>query len=435
MKRVLLISHNALSMHQNNGKTLASIFSDWPMDNIAQLYFNKEVPESLKFRNFMRITDEDVIKRILSFGLIKHAGQVLTPTNEQGIASHTDAGTLGFIKELAKQHEWMKLIARDLIFSTDYWYSSNIREWIASFKPDSIFLLGGNSRFAFKIATRLSSDLKIPLDIYITDDYIINSAPDNFIEKAIHKKLTRTYIEAISHSRHLFAIGQEMASEFKRFFGREFHVLMNITNSQLPSTQHTRPSAKDGAIDFVYVGGIHLGRDKTLAALGKLLGEISSHLSTPISLNVYSVKPPSPSVLKTFRSSNVTYCGAIHHHAVEDRIQRADFVVHVESFDDQFTSKTKLSVSTKIPEYLSSGACLLAFGPNSLASIKLIEDNKLGIVIGQLNISSDDRSNLINAILSESTRNLLSRNASQYFNANFDSIKIRDTVKKLINQN
>ena len=50
--RVLVISNNSFSNTSNNGKTLASFFKDFSSENIAQLYFNKEVPDVEKFDNY-----------------------------------------------------------------------------------------------------------------------------------------------------------------------------------------------------------------------------------------------------------------------------------------------------------------------------------------------------------------------------------------------
>ena len=42
--RILVISNNSFSDITNNGKTLASFFDKYPVNNIAQLYFNPESP-------------------------------------------------------------------------------------------------------------------------------------------------------------------------------------------------------------------------------------------------------------------------------------------------------------------------------------------------------------------------------------------------------
>ena len=36
----------------------------------------------------------------------------------------------------------------------------------------------------------------------------------------------------------------------------------------------------------------------------------------------------------------------------------------------------------KIPEYLLTGNCVLAYGPLELASIRIFSDNEIGLIIG-----------------------------------------------------
>ena len=55
MKKVLIVSQNSLSLHANNGKTLTNIFQKWESNSLAQLYFQDEIPESVKFHKFYRI--------------------------------------------------------------------------------------------------------------------------------------------------------------------------------------------------------------------------------------------------------------------------------------------------------------------------------------------------------------------------------------------
>ena len=55
-------------------------------------------------------------------------------------------------------------------------------------------------------------------------------------------------------------------------------------------------------------------------------------------------------------------------------------MVHVESKKRKYRNITKLSVSTKISEYLAFRKCILAYGPIDVASIKYLKDNKSGIV-------------------------------------------------------
>jgi glycosyltransferase involved in cell wall biosynthesis len=57
-------------------------------------------------------------------------------------------------------------------------------------------------------------------------------------------------------------------------------------------------------------------------------------------------------------------------------------LLHVEAFDDTVRAYTRLSLSTKIPQYMSSGRPILAYGPGELASCRYIADCDCGRVVG-----------------------------------------------------
>jgi hypothetical protein len=66
---------------------------------------------------------------------------------------------------------------------------------------------------------------------------------------------------------------------------------------------------------------------------------------------------------------------------VRDLQLDANVLVHVESFDEASQLITRLSLSTKIPQYLMAGRCVLAFGPAQAASIRYIADSGAGIAV------------------------------------------------------
>ena len=63
--------------------------------------------------------------------------------------------------------------------------------------------------------------------------------------------------------------------------------------------------------------------------------------------------------------------------------QRADVLVHVESFDNVFRRWTRYSISTKIADYLMSGRCLFAYGPAEGAALCSIQENGAGVVVSR----------------------------------------------------
>ena len=184
-KRVLLISHNALSLHSNNGKTINSMFSGWNRSEVAQLYFQDEIPESKQFRKFFRVRDLDIIKTLFLLRKQAHCGNTVLP--KEKVESHYESFSKSklLIIRLLRKTEVLKLILRDVVYGTGIWRSADLIAWITDFSPDSIFFVGGNSTFSFNIASKLSSIFEIPLDIYITDDYILNAQPQGFLAKVM----------------------------------------------------------------------------------------------------------------------------------------------------------------------------------------------------------------------------------------------------------
>ena len=59
----------------------------------------------------------------------------------------------------------------------------------------------------------------------------------------------------------------------------------------------------------------------------------------------------------------------------------ADILLHVESFNEKMKKYTRLSISTKIPEYLASKRLIIAIGPVDIASIEYLKDNKAALIL------------------------------------------------------
>ena len=62
-------------------------------------------------------------------------------------------------------------------------------------------------------------------------------------------------------------------------------------------------------------------------------------------------------------------------------MERSMAVIHTESFDEQMQHMVRFSVSTKIAESLMYGPCLLAYGPEGIASIDYLKEHNAAYVI------------------------------------------------------
>ena len=114
--------------------------------------------------------------------------------------------------------------------------------------------------------------------------------------------------------------------------------------------------------------------------------------------------------------------------------QSSDFLVHAESFDSENKKVTMLSISTKIPEYLSSNRCIVAIGPSEIASINLIKENDLGIVLSDYVTLEQNAQILAATIANIEIYNGYCERAAQYFINHFDADKMRHILKTKLSQ-
>lgn len=386
-KKLLLISHNALSFQSNNGKTLSSMFKDWPSANFAHLYLSNELPESNTFSNFFKLNDFDVISFLLHFKLQNCCGEVYKHTisdssGRNKLEPSTNSKVKNLLLKTARRNGLLKLLIRNILYGNSNWCSKNLIEWIDSFRPDLIFFVGGDAVFSFKIASYLSRKYEVPLHIYITDDYVISADRNSFLKRYIHNQLLKTYRAHFAIAREVFVIGDEMSFAFEKLFSRKFFPIMNSIEFPKEFVVRRRNfNIPNYSIDVVYAGGLHLNRGGSLMKVASLFKQVSASLLVSIKLSVYTVDSPDHETIERFKLEGIVFCGGLDAAKLSDRLKVADFLLHVESIEPAERRKTRYSVSTKIPEYLASGVCIIAFGPAEAASIRLIKNNGIGLAL------------------------------------------------------
>ena len=87
--------------------------------------------------------------------------------------------------------------------------------------------------------------------------------------------------------------------------------------------------------------------------------------------------------------------------------------MHVEAFDKFNKKITRLSLSTKIPEYMGSGKLIVAIGPDDISSIEYLKENEIAYCI-----TESDEENILTSV-------------KKLFSTDFDKQKYIDTAKKM----
>ena len=137
-------------------------------------------------------------------------------------------------------------------------------------------------------------------------------------------------------------------------------------------------------------------------------------------------------ILKHLNLDNgIVFHGAVGQKQVEEIIDNSLLVVHAESLSEKNIYKVEYSVSTKIADLLASGHCILAYGPDNIASIEYLAENNSACVISK---KEDLKETVLRIIDDRGKRQNYIKNAHNLAIKNHSPQAVAETIKKIIEE-
>ncbi len=416
----LILSHNVFSKTSSMGKTLSAYFKGFENEKISQFYIHSEIPtDDSVCKDYYRVTDKEIIKSIFS----RKSGKVF---NEKDIVksaseSRTDIGLTAAIYQKSRSRTPLIYLARNFLWRIGKWNTKKLNEWIDTVNPDAIFLASGDYSFIYRIALKIAKKRNIPLFLSCMDDYYFyNKNENSLLGRFQHKLFMRQVKMTIGYSSAIFSICDKMTVDYGKFFNKLCYTLH--TGSTI-----TEPLNFDKTNKISYVGNMGYKRNEQLIALGKALREIDKDMC----IDVYSAESRTEILKHMTHENGINFCGAIDAETVKKVIGESMLVIHTESFDSVTRKIVRYSVSTKIADSLASGTCLLAYGPEEIASISYLKNNDAAFVITE---NDDLVLKLREIITNEALRQKITENALKLaksnHNININSKKLLDIIKE-----
>lgn len=357
-ERLLIISNNVLSTTKNNGKTIYSYINSLPTNCVAQLYFSSETP-AIKGYSYYQLSDKDIVKGM--FFPEKRGRCVAVLESQKRSSSQVSFKYRGDFFRIAREGLWYKK-----------WKSTQLLEWLDEINPTVVFFVAGDSCFAYDIFRYVVKRYTARAALYITDDYIMPRRKEQLIGKIRRILIKKKIVQSLSVTDAFFTISRIMREEYRRILGRDSYTIVNLTEALKLDIQ----CKKEDNIVLLYAGSLYYGRD---AILGKIAAAIKKYNDgagdSKALLKVYTNTEPDNSAKEKFVVEGACeYCGSLSKDELQVALNKASILVFVESFDEDQKEKTKCSLSTKVPEYLSVGKPILAVGPKDIGSIEYLAD-------------------------------------------------------------
>lgn len=368
--RVLLITGEPFSNATATGITLCNLFASFRRENLAQLYTASLPIRSDVCGSFFKLSAANQLAAGPTAAQEPISSPVSSPSSKP--VGHVDRGPRAKAKALARRG-----LAPFLDF-VPYKVSPSLLEPLRSFRPDVLYSLGGSLR-QLQLVLDVSRALSAPFVIHFMDDWPSTLYRSPFLIP-MRRRLNKLTLEAVGRAKSRLGISAAMASEYSSRYGAPFFPFMNcVERAKVRSPQGNFSNPAKAKI-ISYFGGLHLGRWEAILSLAEAIKKRG--FGSEFELWLYCRDADAVAHRDRFASySHVRFKPPVPPSYVSDAMEEADVLLHVESFLPKHRTYTRLSISTKIPEYLATNRPILAIGPAEVASIRYLDENASAIVL------------------------------------------------------
>lgn len=354
--RILIIAEEEWNDYVFANSVLTNWFSDFNAE-FAEIYASPGLPINNICNKYFQITDEDMVKSIISF---KKAGKrIVKPSNNVDIDSaKTNAnrvGVYGFFKKLSLKMHTLVMIIRDFIWMSGHYNSTELKSFIQEFNPDVVFCPRYISPKMMRLERLVFNMTNAPF-VAFTGDYEVYlpsfSLSISWFRKwyinKMFKKHSKIYSHYLMHSK-------DQAFDYTQKYNLKTSTFYKCGDFT------THIEKKIGVpIRLVYAGRLYCNRWKSLAEIGIALQKINKN-GVKMILDIYTQDKPTKKQFLALSEEKYIYLkGCVTPSELNDIYLNADIALHVESMDNYNRIITQFSFSTKLIDLMASTCAIMA---------------------------------------------------------------------------
>ncbi|MDO9154792.1 MAG: glycosyltransferase [Paludibacter sp.] len=389
-KKVLLLD-TTLHHKDATGITLSNLFGAWSKDDLYMIgtpdrtkYSNEE-----GYHNTFDLGDNE-IKHRFPLNLVKLFFSKFTKNNNEQayvilgsyIVDNSDKKNLnnrkrnsvknGFIKKVTT---YFQLFGLDLFFFR-YFLSDDLKRWIKEADPDYLYAVL-STRHSIRFARDVVKEFNIPLVIHIMDDWPAVIGTDTLFPVSWNKIVNKEFKQLVDISYRRLAISEKMASEYKTRFGGEWDYFHNPVDVEFWGCSPKLNYKAGEPFEILYSGRISQGIIETLKKVAECIEELVVENGFNIILRIQSNNKPE--WLNFFNNSHFSYY--IEYNQLPELFSHVDVLLLPYDFVGSNFNFIRLSMPTKVSEYMISGTPILIVSPENTALTSSALKENWGYVI------------------------------------------------------
>lgn len=371
--RVLVVTNSGLRASGNFGLTMASLFGGWPDGKMANLHVGPPDSDGRICTESLNLRFKAVVGYRMGKALLGHLRSPERQTKDRALGNanakildpRTTLNAYGVLRGFADM--------LPLRIGASVW------KWVAQLSPDMV-LSPLESIRVMKLSTAMSRKFCVPVVPFFADDWISTMYRDSPMLAVPRLCLLLALRGVLRRTNSGMAISAAQASEYTKKFNKPFSTFLRAVDVPAaypaPSVAH-----KSSDIVILYAGRLNCDRWQPLVDVGKALTVVRNSgfvvrldvYSLPEDLEMYGARVSMPPF--------VNIRGSLEPNDVFGKLIESDILLHIESFTDVQRQYTRLSISSKIPQYLAAGRPILMYGPAEIAVTKYVQDSAAGVVV------------------------------------------------------
>lgn len=353
--KVLLFGHS-FNNYTGMGITLTNLFADWPKDNIAVWadgvepdLCNKIRPCSVYIGTYKDAVKQNIGKKIPGFK--------------------------DKVREIIRKQYYKTGIQE---FREDTHISKIDLSLAKTFNPEIIFCALGNDAAMRRCENLMNEFPNSKLVLYIVDDWVNTKINFRYFASFWRHKYDKDFRHIINRAAGLLSICQYMTDEYRRIYGKSFYPFHNPVNVEEWQSINVLPKYGNNKIAILYVGKINDDTTPCLLDMCKTIEELNL-IRDSFVFDIYSPDFGSKAFLFD-RKIGVHVFPSIAHENIPRVMKSYSALFLPLGFSKQSRRYVRLSMPTKLSEYLASGKPIILYCPKEIALSKYLVDKNCAVM-------------------------------------------------------
>lgn len=274
------------------------------------------------------------------------------------------------------------------------------------FNPEILFCALGNYSAMKECESALNSLPDAKLVLYIVDDWVNTIINNRYFSSLWRRLYNKKYRYLLDKSRGLLSICQFMSDEYNRIYDKSFVPFHNPVDVETWNGINVPYKYPDNVISILYVGKINKDTAPCLMDMSKVVDNLNKAGGNYV-FDIYSPNYYENSFL--FKNNKYTHLlPPISHNNIPFVMKSYRSLFLPLGFSKQSREYVRLSMPTKLTEYLASQRPIILYCPQEIALSKYLSDKDCSIICNERSISG----------LEDAVKRLYSRNDYERLVAN-----------------